>query len=198
MAQRPVHRDVYSDTYSVGGFAAARQYILTFTHVATGHSVSFPATIQELNDAHTAEINEQIFADRMDPLIQQASTDRSISFSFKILNSSIEEARYNEQSINMLMQMMYPKLRQNGEVEAGSYIKVTGLNMIKNTVSDKSVTCLIEQINYSPDIDEGFIAPNPNEIHPIGLTISISAKAIIPKSRTGSENPYPNNYPRYR
>ena len=64
----------------------------------------------------------------MDPLITQASTGRDIAFSFEVVNSSIEEARHNEQSINLLLQMMYPKLTSVGEAQANPYITISGMN----------------------------------------------------------------------
>lgn len=210
-------RGVYSDTYSMGDMANKRDYILTFTHTATGHNVSFPATIQNFNDTHIAQVSEQVFADRMDPLIQQASTTRDISFSFEVVNSSIDEARYNERSINMLLQMMYPKLAPDGTVEAGSFIQISGLNIFQDSSADNSITCIIQNLNYSLNVDEGFInvpiqfAPvegvltaddfvEPDilgDIHPISITINIAGIAIIPKS-ANQNNPYPETYPRYR
>tara|TARA_R100001079_G_scaffold108741_2_gene79859 strand:- start:293 stop:886 length:594 start_codon:yes stop_codon:yes gene_type:complete len=190
-------RGIFSNTYSLGAMATKQDYILTFTHTATGHNVSFPATIQNFSDTHTTQISEQIFADRMDPLIQQASTTRDISFSFVVVNSSIDEARYNERSINLLLQMMYPKLANNGTVEAGSYIEVSGLNFFQNFSSENSITCLIQNMSYSLNVDEGFITPTAGEIHPISITIDISAVAIIPKS-DNQKNPYPDSYPGYR
>ena len=210
-------RGVYSDTYSMGDMANKRDYILTFTHTATGHNVSFPATIQNFSDTHATQISEQIFADRMDPLIQQASTTRDISFSFEVVNSSIDEARYNERSINMLLQMMYPKLAPDGTVEAGSFIQISGLNIFQDSSADNSITCIIQNLNYSLNVDEGFInvpiqiAPvegvltaddfvEPDilgDIHPISITINITGIAIIPKS-ANETNPYPETYPRYR
>ena len=195
-------RGVYSDTYSMGDMANKRDYILTFTHTATGHNVSFPATIQNFSDTHATQISEQIFADRMDPLIQQASTTRDISFSFEVVNSSINEARYNERSINMLLQMMYPKLASDGTVEAGSFIQISGLNIFQDSSTDNSITCIIQNLNYSLNVDEGFINVPFNDqqngdIHPISITINITGIAIIPKS-ANETNPYPETYPRYR
>ena len=195
-------RGVYSDTYSMGDMANKRDYILTFTHTATGHNVSFPATIQNFNDTHIAQVSEQVFADRMDPLIQQASTTRDISFSFEVVNSSIDEARYNERSINMLLQMMYPKLAPDGTVEAGSFIQISGLNIFQDSSADNSITCIIQNLNYSLNVDEGFINAPFNDviegdIHPISITINIAGIAIIPKS-ANQNNPYPETYPRYR
>tara|TARA_R110002110_G_scaffold44947_2_gene137923 strand:+ start:2451 stop:3053 length:603 start_codon:yes stop_codon:yes gene_type:complete len=191
-------RPIYIDAVGVGGFAAAREYILTFTHLETGHSVSFPATIQNFSDTHTAEISEKVFADRMDPLVQQASTGRKISLSFKVLNASVEEARYNEQSINMLIQMMYPRLRDNGEVGIGSFISISGFNLLKDSSTKKSTKCLVSNINYSLNVDEGFITPNAEECHPVSITIDLSAEAILPKTSKDSPSPLSANYPSYR
>ena len=193
----PYSRPIYIDAVGVGGFAAAREYILTFTHIETGHSVSFPATIQNFSDTHTAEISDKVFADRMDPLISQASTGRKISLAFKVLNASVEEARHNEQSINMLIQMMYPKLRNNGKASTGSFIKISGFNMLKDSPTEKSAICLVNKINYSLNIDEGFITPNTEECHPVSITIDISAEAILPDVPKGSPSPIPTNYPSY-
>jgi len=193
-----VRRGIFADTYSIGGFAAERNYILTFEHDATGHSVSFPSNIQSFNDSHSAVVSEKMFAGRMDPLIQQASTGRKISFSFEVLNSSIEEARYNEQSINLLLQMMYPRLRTDGGVQAGSFIRISGLTFLRDSASKKSTTCLINQISYNLNVDEGFITPTSGELHPISIAIDISATAIVPSHRNESESPIPSSYPRYK
>ena len=193
----PYSRPIYIDAVGVGGFAAAREYILTFTHIETGHSVSFPAAIQNFSDTHTAEISDKVFADRMDPLISQASTGRKISLAFKVLNASVEEARHNEQSINMLMQMMYPKLRNNGQARIGSFIDISGFNILKDSPTVRKTTCLVNAINYNLNVDEGFITPNAEECHPVSITIDISAEAILPDVPKGSPSPIPTNYPSY-
>lgn len=193
-----VRRGIFADTYSIGGFAANRNYILTFKHDATEHSVSFPSNIQTFSDSHSAVASEKMFAGRMDPLIQQASTGRKISFSFEVLNSSVEEARYNEQSINLLLQMMYPALNTEGGVEAGSYLEISGLTFLRDTDNKRSTTCLVNQINYNLNVDKGFITPESGELHPISITIDISATAIIPTTRHDADNPIPSSYPRYR
>jgi len=194
----PYSRPIYIDAVGVGGFAAAREYILTFTHITTGHSVSFPSTIQSFSDTHTAKISEKVHAGAMDPLVTQASSTRKLSLSFKVLNASVEEARYNEQSINMLIQMMYPRLSDNGVAQIGSFIKISGFNLLKDSPTKKSTKCLINKINYSLNVDEGFITPNTGECHPVAITINISADAILPRASEGSSSPIPTSYPSYR
>ena len=183
MAQNPTFRRAYSDTYSMGARArdGYKNHVITFIHTSTGHSVEFPATFQSFTDSHTAEISEAVFANRMDPLITQASTGRDIAFSFEVVNSSIEEARYNEQSINLLLQMMYPKLTSVGEAQANPYITISGMNFLPGQIGKRGVKCIINSIDYNLNVDEGFIAPEPNEVHPVSITISINATTLIPR-----------------
>ena len=106
---QPINRGIYTDGRSVGAHASGKNYIVTFKHIATGHSVSFPAAIQDFSDTHAPDTNAQTYTSQMDPVIQQDGTARNISFSFVVANSSVEEARYNQQSVNLLLQMMYPR-----------------------------------------------------------------------------------------
>ncbi len=184
MSQNPTYRRIYSDTYSMGAQAkitSGRYHVITFYHTSTGHAVAFPATFQSFTDTHNSEASEGIFANRMDPLITQASTGRDISFSFEVVNSSIEEARYNEQSINLLLQMMYPKISESTAAKVGNpYISIDGMNFLPGRHGFRGTKCIVKAIDYNINVDEGFIAPEPGEVHPISITISISATTIVP------------------
>jgi len=192
-----------------------KNYIVTFKHVATGHSVSFPAAIQDFSDTHTPDTNEQTFTSQMDPMIQQDGTARNISFSFVIGNSSVDEARYNQQSVNLLLQMMYPRYDYGDKTAVGSYIEISGLSFLKDSSTKNSTKCFIKNISYQLGTEQGFITPAPGELYPILLTISISAQALIPESTSIHEidtileamgedleepwrQPYPPTYPSYK
>lgn len=231
---RPYNRGMYTgnndDPYdfsptqggSVGAFARERGYKVKFEHMATRHSVEFPCIVETLSDTHDAELSEQVFMGKMDPLVQQTSTGRKISFTFKILNASVDEARYNAVSINMLLQMMYPRLQSNGNIEAGSFIRIHGVPYLKEEATKNYQTCLISNISYELNTEEGFITPKAGELHPISISINIEGQAIIPPIRTplppeGTEDveswaagqmegwlaggefnsPYPASYPSY-
>jgi predicted DNA-binding ribbon-helix-helix protein len=122
----------------------------------------------------------------MDPLVQQTSTGRKISFTFKILNASVNEARYNAVSINMLLQMMYPRLQSNGNIEAGSFFRIHGVPYLKEEATKNYQTCLISNISYDLNVDEGFITPQAYELYPKSISINIEGQAIIPPNRTPS------------
>ena len=202
----PQIRGIYSGAdanVSVAGFARDKNYVLTFTHVGTGHKVSFPAIIDSFSDTHAPAATTKVFAGTPNPTITQGSSGREISFSFKVLSASLEEARYNTQSINMLLQMMYARLdKQDGKSLIDPFIRISGFNLLRDGGGSTSTKVFIQNMTYSLAPDEGFIMSKESaegELHPISTTISISATAIIPVDRSENRSqPYPSDYPRYR
>ena len=197
---------MFKGATSTGAEAVGRDYRLIFVHQATGHSVEFPATIQSFSDTHAPEFSERVFAGKMDPIYQQSAVSREIEFTFVVANGSVEEARHNRQSVNLLIQMLYPQLQEGSDLAYGSYINIKGLSFLNDGNEDRDVACLVRNINYSLNIDQGFITPSRNEIYPILLEISISAQALIPTIHSFQEalrqpgdwqQPYPADYPNY-
>ena len=206
MPVQPIMREMFKGATSTGAEAVGRDYRLIFVHQATGHSVEFPATIQSFSDSHVPEFSERAFAGKMDPIYQQSAVSRNIEFTFVVANGSVEEARHNRQSVNLLIQMLYPQLQEGSDLAYGSYINIKGLSFLNDGNEDRDVACLVRNINYSLNIDQGFITPSRNEIYPILLEISISAQALIPTIHTFQEalrqpgdwqQPYPADYPNY-
>lgn len=206
MPVQPIMREMFKGATSTGAEARDRDYRLIFVHQATGHSVEFPATIQSFSDSHVPEFSERAFAGKMDPIYQQSAVSREIEFTFVVANGSVEEARHNRQSVNLLIQMLYPQLQEGSDLAYGSYINIKGLSFLNDGNEDRDVACLVRNINYSLNIDQGFITPSRNEIYPILLEISISAQALIPTIHSFQEalrqpgdwqQPYPADYPNY-
>ncbi len=200
----PVNRSIYSDGRSAGAHALGKDYIITFKHVATGHMVSFPAAIQDFSDSHSPNTDAQTYTSQMDPVIQQDGTARNISFSFVVANSSVEEARYNQQSVNLLLQMMYPRFEYGRRTAIGSYIEISGLSLLRDSSTLDSTTVFITNLTYDLNPEEGFITPGPGELYPILLTITVSAQALIPENVTQEnygenwQQPFPPTYPSYK
>ena len=216
MPVQPIMREMFKGATSAGAEAVGRGYRLIFVHQATGHTVEFPAAIQSFTDVHAPEFSERVFAGRMDPIYQQSAVSRNIEFTFVVANGSVEEARHNRQSINLLIQMLYPQLQEGSDLAYGSYINIKGLSFLNDGNDDPAVACLIRNINYSLEMDQGFITPKTDrtgdktegEIYPILLTITISATALIPTIHSFEEadqllnseewqQPYPPDYPNY-
>ncbi len=203
-SRHTVHREMYSGEHaaiSMANYARDQGYRLKFLHQATGHSVEFPAILQSLSDTHTPEQEQRIFANATNPLITQGSTGREINFTFKVLNGSIEEARYNRESVNMLLQFLFPSYHQDGSLRYAPFITVSKVSLLNDgSESIPETECIIQNITYTLNTTEGYIAPNKKELYPISLTISVSAVTVIPSSpdRAGSDTPYPSTYPKYR
>jgi len=140
----------------------------------------------------------------MDPVIQQDGTARNISFSLVVANSSVEEARYNQQSVNLLLQMMYPRFEYGRRTAIGSYIEISGLSLLRDSSTLDSTTVFITNLTYDLNPEEGFITPGPGELYPILLTITVSAQALIPENVTQEnygenwQQPFPPTYPSYK
>ncbi len=206
MPVQPIMREMFKGATSTGAEAVGKDYRLIFVHQATGHTVEFPAAIQSFSDTHVPEFSERVFAGRMDPIYQQSAVARNIEFTFVVANGSVEEARHNRQSVNLLIQMLYPQLQEVSDLAYGSYINIKGLSFLNDGNDDMDVACLVRNINYSLNIDQGFVTPSKGEIYPILLEISISAQALIPTIHSFQEalrqpgdwqQPYPADYPNY-
>ena len=98
--------------------------------------------------------------------------------------------------------MLYPTLNEQGEAIFDPYITISGFSMLNDSSSQRSTECIIQNITYSLNPDEGFIMSRDSaegELHPISLTINISAVAILPTiSSEDAQKPFPSDYPRYR
>tara|TARA_R110001583_G_scaffold175618_1_gene330235 strand:- start:5015 stop:5614 length:600 start_codon:yes stop_codon:yes gene_type:complete len=183
---------------STAAYWADKQgYIVKFTHQPTGHIVEFPATLQSFSDTHTPKYSEQYGADTMDPTIILSSTDRNVSFSFTVLNSSLEEARHNTQCVNLLIQMLYPLLDSDGTILGNPYITIEVMNLAQSAVDSSGILCIIDSIDYDMQLKDGVISHDNGELHPISLEISISATAVLERDAKNSSTFLPNTYPSY-
>ena len=189
----------------VAKWAADQEYVVKFTHQPTGHSVEFPATLQSFSDTHSPSFTKQYGASTMDPTIILNSTDRKLNFSFTVLNSSIDEARHNTQCVNLLIQMLYPLLDDEGAIIASPYITVEVMNLVNSAIDSEGILCIISNIDYSMNLDSGILSDNEGipslnysgkEIYPISLDINIDATAVL--ERDADSNTFlPNTYPSY-
>ena len=194
-------RLIYSGEHAnVSSVARANEksYKLRFTHVPTGHSVQFPAILESFSDTHTPRYNEEYGYNRMDPTIRLQGTSRTVNFTFSVFNSSIEEARHNAQNINLLISMLYPLLDNQNRIVGKPFIRVHGLNFLNNSVNDgEGLLCVIQDIEYNLDLEEGVISSDRDEIYPKKIDIAINCETLI---EVGSSlgTPMPTNFPKYR
>jgi len=207
---KPEHRTIYKGVHkdkSLSAWADQQGYILKFTHAASGHSVSFPGTITKFSDSHSSDIKMTMLYRETDPLVRTKNTMRKMSFTFFVANASLEEARYNEQNLNLLMCMMYPKRNQEGAlVGQGTMLRVKGLGFIDSAVPGQAngVAIYISSLTYSPDIEAGFVTSKAtgifgeDEIYPAKIELSIDGDIRIDTYLEDDLTPMPVNYPSYR
>jgi len=203
---RTIYKGVHKDK-SLSAWADQQGYILKFTHAASEHSVSFPGTITKFSDSHSSDIRTTMLYKETDPLVKTKNTMRKMSFTFFVANASLEEARYNEQNLNLLMCMMYPKRNQEGAlVGQGTMLRVKGLGFIDSAVPGQAngVAIYISSLTYSPDIEAGFITSKAtgifgeDEIYPAKIELSIEGNVRIDTYLMDDLSPIPVNYPSYR
>jgi hypothetical protein len=191
---------------SVAGWASKQGYVIRFIHEPTGHAVVFPALISDFTDNHSPTFGQTHGANMHDPVVTLTKTDRKISFTMTVLNASLEEARYNRQCVNLLIQMLYPTLDGNSQFIGKPFINIHMMNLLEGSVSGEGVHCVIEGLDYSINFDDGILNANEGiialnrsgkEIYPVSLEISISAQAIVERGTENSISPLPANYPSY-
>ncbi len=206
----PANMKAYSGQYknrSVSGWADNQGYLVRFIHEPTGHAVEFPALISDFTDSHSPAFGQVHGANMHDPVITLKNTARSISFTMTVLNASLEEARYNRQCVNLLIQMLYPTVAEDGNFLGKPFIDIHMMNLLEGATSGKGITCVVEGLDYAIKFDEGILNANEGvialnrsgkEIYPQSLEISISAKAYIESERVGDiTSPLHRNYPSY-
>lgn len=192
---------------SVASWAREQGYVIKFKHQPTGHTVEFPAIISDFTDSHKPTVGMRYGSSQHDPITTMTKTGRNISFNFTVLNSSIDEARHNTQCVNLLIQMLYPKMDNRGSFNGIPFINIHMMNILDGNSNGDGTLCVVEGIDYNLDFDNGIIngiegVPRLNssgkEIYPISLQIGISAKTLIQiNSEPDSPSPLDSNYPSY-
>jgi len=206
------HRPIYGEgstaphmDKSAAAWAKQQAYKIRFTHPSSGHSVEFPANITSFSDSHGAKNEEKFIFGDNNPIIKTQWTARKISFTLSLTNASIEEARYNAQNINLLLCMMYPTLSREGDQTEGKpHWRVRGLNFLKDSLDSTGIGLYVATLEYSPNIDAGFITSNPTgilgeaEIYPVQIDINISGDGMIDTEISPTDETWRYQGPEYR
>lgn len=164
-----------------GRIAESKNQVVTFTHVATGTTVSFPAFLTEYSDTYSVSWgDEQIFG-RNDPIKPYQSTTRQLQVGFDVLSHNMASARENLSKYTTLTKMLYPVYTPplNGSVQslgrtikAPPLIRVKFVNMVQSADGNGSLLGCIEGFSYDPNRDVGFFVGEDGSLFPKHYNLS--------------------------
>lgn len=83
-------------------------HIIHFVHVATNATCHFKAFLTSWTDQFKQDWKDYTTVGRMDPIKVYSRTSRELTFGFTVPSFDLEEAAYNLQQIETLVQMSYP------------------------------------------------------------------------------------------
>lgn len=154
--------------------------MITFTSVATGDEVSFPAFITGFSDDYNVGWSGETTFGRTDPIKHYTSTTRRINASFDILGRNREIAVENFQNYGRLIQMLYPVYSDpiGGEnnsrtIKAAPLIRIKYANYIRSPANQNGLLGCIQGFSFSPKFDSGHFLNDNGEMIPINYSCSI-------------------------
>ena len=106
----------------------------------------------------------------------------------------------------MTLWTLYPLLDVEGSIIGNPYVKIEMQNLLNSGDGTSGVTCIIENIEFSMNLEEGVINGNEGiyalnysrkELYPISLEINIAASSIMERGLNDINNFLPTSYPSY-
>ena len=160
--------------------------IITFTNVATGVSVSFPAFISTYNDSYSVSWGGSTSFGRVDPIKNYQSTGRRISASFDILAKDEETAKKNFSDFSTLVQMLYPVYsdpigmdNKSRTIRAAPLWRIKYANYMRSETSPFGLLGCIGGFSFQPKFDSGHILePDTGEMIPLVYSISFTFEPL--------------------
>lgn len=154
--------------------------IITFTSVATGEEVSFPAFISSFSDDYSVGWSGETVFGRTDPIKHYNSTTRRINASFDILGKDLQTAVENFQNYGRLIQMLYPVYSDayEGEnnsrtIKAAPLMRIKYCNYIKSLSTQGGLLGCLSGLSFKPDFNAGHFFNDNDELVPIKYTATI-------------------------
>jgi hypothetical protein len=142
-------------------YVKKKKYYISFTHVPTTKSTSFPAFLKSFSDNYNASWNEESVFGRMDPIYTYQITSRSISFSITIPSADEIEAEANLSSIRELSKYLYPTFQNNRNattISKAPLVRIKFSNLISkgSQATGNGLLGKIQSISINPNVEVGF------------------------------------------
>ena len=140
--------------------------VLTFTHVPTNETVSFPAYLEMFSDAYNSNWNSEDVYGRMDPIATFSNTRRALSVAWNIPSESYTHAQENLSKANKILTFLYPlydsKARGGATaINQGPLMRVSFGNLIRDAKTGKGLLGYVNGFTFDPDLELGMFAGKP-------------------------------------
>ena len=148
-------------TTEEAAIAKQKNYFITLVHIPTGLKVHFKALLTGLADTFATKWDTQTVYGRMDPVKSFQGTQRTVTISWDIPSSSIEEGIQNLRKCTTLAKMLYPTQSIHGSatsIKSPPMMAVKFANLISQGPSGlgRALTGTVNGFNFAPNIDVGF------------------------------------------
>ena len=159
--------------------------IITFTSVATGDEVSFPAFVTSFSDSYSVGWGGETTFGRTDPIKHYSSTTRRIQASFDILGKNRETAIENFQNYGRIIKMLYPvysdpigKENNSRTIKAAPLMRIRYANYIRSPKSPNGLLGCLQGFEFNPDFAGGHFLSRDNEMIPIKYSVTITFEPL--------------------
>tara|TARA_Y100000593_G_scaffold89947_2_gene175210 strand:+ start:130 stop:1680 length:1551 start_codon:yes stop_codon:yes gene_type:complete len=137
-------------------------------HVPTGRLASFMAFVNTVSDTYALNWNPEEVYGRMDPIMTYSSTKRNMSLDFVVVADRYSEGVRNMQSINQLVQNLYPSYKtkrvlgqrnvslSTSRINAAPLLRISWANMLSSPNSSKGMLVATDSVSINPNLDAGF------------------------------------------
>ncbi len=154
--------------------------IITFTSVATGKSVSFPAFITQFSDNYSVSWGGGTSFGRVDPIKNYQSTSRRVNLGFDVLGKDAATAKLNFSNFSKLVQMLYPVYSdpvgpntKSRTIRAAPLMRIKYANYLRSETSPHGLLGCIGGFNFAPKFQSGhLIDESTGEMLPLVYDIS--------------------------
>ena len=160
--------------------------MITFTSVATGQSVSFPAFIKQYSDAYNVQWGGSPSFVRVDPIKNYQSTGRRINAAFDILGKDRPTAEENFANFSKLVQMLYPVYSdpigpdvKSRTIRAAPLLRIKYANYMRSESSQFGLLGCIGGFTFQPKFESGhFLEQDTGEMIPLVYQINFTFEPL--------------------
>ena len=137
-------------------------------HIKNPPVIQFIAYLDSMTDKFGSQFSSEQPFGRTDPYYVWKSSKRDISISWALPASSVAMGLNNMNNLSWLLGALYPTYKETGtatSIAASPLFRVRHANLISSATSGgQGLLCVIQGVNVTYDIKQGFIRVNPKNM----------------------------------